>query len=229
MKGKINDDIRLQEGDVIIVPPYEALVSIEGNVKRPMKYEMKNNESVATLLKYAGGFSGDAYTRSLRMIRQNGKEYQIYTIDDIDYSVFQVKDGDALTAEAILDRFENKLEIKGAVYRPGIYQFGGTLNTVRQLVEKAEGLMGDAFTGRAVLHRERENLKKEVIQVDIKGIMAGTAPDVPLQRNDVLYIPSIHDLEDVGTIMVYGEVARPGEFAFADNTTLEDIIIRLAG
>ena len=102
------------------------------------------------------------------MIRQNGKEYQIYTIDDIDYSVFQVKDGDALTAEAILDRFENKLEIKGAVYRPGIYQFGGTLNTVRQLVEKAEGLMGDAFTGRAVLHRERENLKKEVIQVDIK-------------------------------------------------------------
>ena len=159
MKGKINDDIRLQEGDVIIVPPYEALVSIEGNVKRPMKYEMKNNESVATLLKYAGGFSGDAYTRSLRMIRQNGKEYQIYTIDDIDYSVFQVKDGDALTAEAILDRFENKLEIKGAVYRPGIYQFGGTLNTVRQLVEKAEGLMGDAFTGRAVLHRERENLK----------------------------------------------------------------------
>ena len=120
MKGKINDDIRLQEGDVIIVPPYEALVSIEGNVKRPMKYEMKNNESVATLLKYAGGFSGDAYTRSLRMIRQNGKEYQIYTIDDIDYSVFQVKDGDALTAEAILDRFENKLEIKGAVYRPGI-------------------------------------------------------------------------------------------------------------
>ncbi len=229
MKGKINDDIRLQEGDVIIVPPYEALVSIEGNVKRPMKYEMKNNESVATLLKYAGGFSGDAYTRSLRMIRQNGKEYQIYTIDDIDYSVFQVKDGDALTAEAILDRFENKLEIKGAVYRPGIYQFGGTLNTVRQLVEKAEGLMGDAFTGRAVLHRERENLKKEVIQVDIKGIMDGTAPDVPLQRNDVLYIPSIHDLEDVGSIMVYGEVARPGEFAFADNTTLEDIIIQAGG
>ena len=154
---------------------------------------------------------------------------RIYTIDDIDYSVFQVKDGDALTAEAILDRFENKLEIKGAVYRPGIYQFGGTLNTVRQLVEKAEGLMGDAFTGRAVLHRERENLKKEVIQVDIKGIMDGTAPDVPLQRNDVLYIPSIHDLEDVGSIMVYGEVARPGEFAFADNTTLEDIIIQAGG
>lgn len=229
MKGKVADDIRLQEGDVIIVPPYEALVSIEGNVKRPMKYEMKGNESVSTLLKYAGGFSGDAYTRSLRMIRQNGKEYQIYTIDDIDYSVFQLKDGDVITAEAILDRFENKLEIKGAVYRPGIYQFGGSLNTVRQLVEKADGLMGDAFTGRAVLHRERENLTREVIQVDMNGIMKGTAPDIPLQRNDVLYIPSIHDLEDLGSIIVYGEVARPGEFPFADNTTLEDIIIQAGG
>lgn len=229
MKGKISDDIRLQEGDVIIVPPYEALVKIEGNVKRPMKYEMKNNESVATLLKYAGGFSGDAYTRSLRMVRQNGKEYQVYTIDDIDYSVFQLKDGDVLTAEAILDRFENKLEIKGAVYRPGIYQFGGSLNTVRQLVEKADGLMGDAFTGRAVLHRERENLTREVIQVDIQGIMNGTQPDIPLQRNDVLYIPSIHDLEDLGSIIVFGEVARPGEYAYADNTTLEDIIIQAGG
>lgn len=229
MKGKINDDIRLQEGDVIIVPPYEAVVKIEGNVKRPMKYEMKNNESMAMLLKYAGGFSGDAYTRSLRVIRQNGKEYQVYTIDDMDYSVFQLKDGDVVTAEAILDRFENKLEIKGAVYRPGIYQFGGTLNTVRQLVEKADGLMGDAFTGRAVLHRERDNLTREVIQVDIKGIMDGVKPDIPLQRNDVLYIPSIHDLEDLGSITVFGEVARPGEFVYADNTTLEDIIIQAGG
>ncbi len=229
MKGKINDDIRLQEGDVILVPPYEALVSVGGNVKRPMRYEMKNNESVATLLKYAGGFAGDAYTRSLRMVRQNGREYQVYTIDDIDYSVFQLKDGDVLTAEAILDRFENKIEIKGAVYRPGVYQFGGALNTIRQLVEKADGLMGDAFTGRAVLHRERENLTKEVIQVDIKGIMNGTTPDVALQRNDVLYVPSIHDLEDLGNVTVYGEVARPGEFAFADNMTLEDIIIQAGG
>lgn len=229
MKGKVNDDIHLQEGDVIIVPPYQALVQVEGNVKRPMKYEMKTNEGVATLLKYAGGFAGDAYTRSLRLVRQNGREYQVYTIDDIDYSVFQLKDGDVLTAEAILDRYENKLEIKGAVYRPGIYQYSGNLNTVRQLVEKADGLMGDAFTGRAVLHRERENLTREVIQVDIKGIMAGVKPDIPLQRNDVLYIPSIHDLKDIGSVTVFGEVARPGEFPYADNTTLEDIIIQAGG
>lgn len=229
MQGKTKDDISLQEGDVIIVLPYEALVTIEGNVKRPMKYEMKNDETVATLLKYAGNFASDAYTRSMKLVRQNGKEYQIFTVDDMDYSVFKLKDGDVLTAEAILDRFENKLEIKGAVYRPGIYQFGGNLNTVKQLIEKADGVMADAFLGRAVLHRQREDLTREIIQVDMKGILNGTKPDIALQRNDVLYIPSIHDLKDLGNVEVFGEVARPGKYIFADNMTLEDLIIQAGG
>ena len=229
MHGKTKDDIKLQEGDVIIVPPYEALVKIEGNVKRPMKYEMKNDETVATLLKYAGNFSSDAYTRSIKIIRQNGKEYQVFTVDDIDYSVFKIKDGDILTAEAILNRFENKLEIKGAVYRPGIYQYGGNLNTVKQLIEKADGVMADAFLGRAVLQRQREDLTREIIQVDLKAILGGTKPDISLQRNDVLYIPSIHDLQDLGNIEVFGEVARPGKYIYADNMTLEDLIIQAGG
>jgi len=229
MHGKTKDDISLQEGDVIIVPPYEALVKIEGNVKRPMKYEMKNNETVATLLKYAGNFASDAYTRSMKLVRQNGKEYQIFTVDDMDYSVFKLKDGDVLSAEAILDRYENKLEIKGAVYRPGIYQFGGELNTVKQLVEKADGIMADAFLGRAVLHRQREDLTKEILQVDLKAILGGTKPDIALQRNDVLYIPSIHDLQDLGNIEIFGEVARPGKYIYADNMTLEDLIIQAGG
>ena len=229
MHGKTKDDISLQEGDVIIVSPYEALVKIEGNVKRPMKYEMKNDETVATLLKYAGNFASDAYTRSMKLVRQNGKEYQIFTVDDMDYSVFKLKDGDVLTAEAILDRFENKLEIKGAVYRPGVYQFGGDLNTVKQLIEKADGVMADAFLGRAVLHRQREDLTREIIQVDMKGILNGTKPDIALQRNDVLYIPSIHDLQDLGNVEVFGEVARPGKYIFADNMTLEDLIIQAGG
>ena len=229
MHGKTKDDIKLQEGDVIIVPPYEALVKIEGNVKRPMKYEMKNDETVATLLKYAGNFSSDAYTRSIKIIRQNGKEYQVFTVDDIDYSVFKIKDGDILTAEAILNRFENKLEIKGAVYRPGIYQYGGSLNTVKQLIEKADGVMADAFLGRAVLQRQREDLTREIIQVDLKAILGGTKPDISLQRNDVLYIPSIHDLQDLGNIEVFGEVARPGKYIYADNMTLEDLIIQAGG
>ena len=229
MQGKTKDNISLQEGDVIIVNPYEALVKIEGNVKRPMKYEMKADETVATLLKYAGNFASDAYTRSMKLVRQNGKEYQIFTVDDMDYSVFKLKDGDVLTAEAILDRYENKLEVKGAVYRPGIYQFGGDLNTVKQLIEKADGVMADAFLGRAVLHREREDLTKEIIQVDLKAILNGSRPDIALKRNDVLYIPSIHDLQDLGNIELFGEVARPGKYIYADNMTLEDLIIQAGG
>lgn len=229
LRGKTMDATRLQEGDVIIVPPYEILVDIQGNVKRPMFYEMKNGETVQTLIDYAGNFTGDAYTKNVRMTRQNGKEYQIYTIDNLDYSVFKLMDGDVVSIGAMLERFENKLEIKGAVYRPGIYQFSGQLNTVKQLVEKAEGVMGDAFLTRAVLHREREDLTKEVIQVDLKNILNGSKPDIALQRNDELYIPSIHDLQDIGTISVFGEVARPGTFPYAENTTLEDIIIQAGG
>ena len=134
-----------------------------------MRYEMKKGETLSTLLKYAGGFTSDAYTKSLRIVRQNGKEYQVNTVDDTDYSVCQLHDGDVITAEAILDRFTNKLEVRGAVYRPGIYELGGKLNTVRELVEKADGLMADAFTGRAVLYRERENKTREVKQIDIRA------------------------------------------------------------
>ncbi len=229
LKGNTTNDVRLHEGDVIIVPTYEMLVDIQGNVKRPMFYEMKNGETVKTLIEYAGNFTGDAYRKNVRMTRQNGREYQIHTIDDIDYSVFKLIDGDVVNVSAMLDRYENKLEIKGAVYRPGIYQYSGQLNTVKQLVEKAEGIKGDAFLTRAVLHREREDLTKEVIQVDLKNILNGTKPDIALQRNDELYIPSIHDLQDIGTITIFGEVARPGEFPFAQNTTLEDLIIQAGG
>ena len=229
LKGKTMDATRLQEGDVIIVPPYEMLVDIQGNVKRPMFYEMKEGETVNTIIEYAGDFTSDAYTKNLRVTRQNGQEYQVFTVDNIDFTVFKLMDGDVLNIGAMLDRFSNRLEIKGAVYRPGIYQFSGQVNTVKLLVAKAEGIMGDAFLGRAVLHREREDLTKEVIQVDLKNILNGTKPDIALQRNDVLYIPSIHDLQDLGTITVLGEVARPGSFPFAENTTLEDIIIQAGG
>ena len=229
MQGKTRDDIRLEEGDVIIVPAYDALVQITGNVKRPMRYEMKKDETLSTLLKYAGGFTSDAYTKSLRIVRQNGKEYQVNTVDDTDYSICKMHDGDVVTAEAILDRFTNKLEVRGAVYRPGIYELGGKLNTVRELVEKADGLMADAFTGRAVLYRERENKTREVKQIDIRAIMDGTQPDIPLQKNDVLYIPSIHDLEDLGNVQIFGEVAHPGDYPYADNMTLEDLVITAGG
>ena len=229
LKGKSFDDITLEEGDIVIVPTYKALVDISGNVKRPMFYELKENETVADLLDYAGGFSGDAFKNNLRLIRQNGREYKVFTINQSDYPSFALMDGDALTVGAMLDRFENRIEIKGAVFRPGVYELGNEISTVRQLVEKAEGIKGDAFTNRALLQREKEDLTLETQALDIAGILNGTAPDVSLRKNDILYIASIHELNDLGYIEVFGEVAKPGQFVFAENTTLEDIIMQAGG
>ena len=227
MKGNTQDDIRLQEGDVVIVPAYDVLVKISGKVKRPMRFEMKKDENLATLIKYAGGFEADAYTRSLRVVRQNGEEYEVNTVKDMDYSIYTMRNGDVVTAEAILNRFTNKLEIRGAVYRPGIYQLSGKLNTIRELVHEAQGLTGDAFLNRAVLYRQREDLTSEVVQIDIKSIMDGTSPNLALMKNDILYIPSIHDL--VFLVAVHGEVAQPDSYPYADNMTLEDLIIQAGG
>ena len=229
MKGQIQDDIRLQDGDVVIVPTYDELVKITGKVKRPMFYEMKNGESAATLLKYAGGFSSDAYKKSIRVLRKDGKEFSVKTVNDTDYSAFKLTDGDVVTVDSILNRFNNRLEVKGAVYHPGVFELSGSLNTVRQLVEKADGLLGDAFTGRAVLYRERENLTKEVLPVDIEGILKGTSPDIALQKNDILYIPSIHDLQDMGKVTISGEVNKPGSYTYADHMSLEDLVITAGG
>lgn len=227
--GKSPEDITLEEGDIIVVPAYDRLVEIEGNVKRPMKYEMKDGETVQNLIDYAGGFAGNAYKANLNVERHNGKEYEVYTVDAPEFASFTLEDGDKLSVGQMLDRYANRLEIKGAVYRPGIYQLGNGVNTVSQLIAKADGLKGDAFTNRGLIHREREDLTLEVIPVDIKAVLNGSAEDIELKKNDILYIPSIHDLNDLGTITVEGEVARPGSFVFAENTTLEDAIMQAGG
>ena len=200
MKGKMEDDIRLQEGDVIIVNPYKSLVQISGKVKRPMYYEMKPTETAAVLLEYAGGFTGDAFKKAIRIIRKSGREHQVYNVDEMDYSVFRLDDGDLITVDAVLDRFENKVEVRGAVFRSGLYQLNGEVNTVKQLIKKAEGLRGDAFLDRVLLDREREDFSHEMISIDLRGILNGTVSDVPLQKNDVLYIPSIHDLKEAAMV-----------------------------
>ena len=228
-EGRMEGDLILEEGDIINVPPYDIIVDIAGNVRRPMSYELKDGETVADLLDYAAGFTGDAYTKNIRMIRRNGSEYQIYTINEPDYAGFELMEGDALTVGAMLDRFENRIEVKGAVYRPGTYELGDEIGTVKELVAKAEGLKGDAFTNRALITREREDLTLEILPVDLGAVMAGMAPDVALMKNDILYIPSIHDLKDLGNVTVAGEVARPGTFVYADNMTLEDAIMMAGG
>lgn len=229
LKGQAPDNLILEEGDIVIVPPYKQLVDIEGSVKRPMYYEMKDGETVQDIINYAGGFSGDAYKENVRIVRQNGREYQVFTVEAPQYDEFILKDGDAITVGTMIDRYENRLEIKGAVYRPGIYQLGDDINTVSQLIGKADGLKGDAFTNRGLLHREREDLTLEVIPLDIKAILDGTAEDIALKRNDIVYIASVHELKDIGTITIEGEVARPGTFIFEDNTSLEDIIMQAGG
>lgn len=229
MNGKMSDDVRLEEGDVIIVPPYEQLVEISGNVKRPMYYEMKPGESLGKLVEYAGGFTGDAYRDEVRLIREAGREYQIYSIREPNYASWTLEDGDAVTVGAVLDRFANRVEVRGAVYREGMYELGDEVHTVRGLIDRAEGLKGDAFPGRALLLREREDLTLEMLAVDLEGLMAGRVPDIELQRNDVLIIPSIHELEERGALTISGEVARPGEYPYAEHMTIEDLVVQAGG
>ena len=229
LNGKMADDVRLMDDDVIVVGTYECLVNVAGKVKRPMFYEMKRNESVAALLDYAGGFTGDAYTKNVRLIRKSGREYQIYNVDELDFNSFQLLDGDSLNIDSVLPRFSNMVELKGAVYRPGMYQMGGRITTVRELIEAAEGTMGDAFLNRAVLHRKREDFSLEVISVNVKGIMDGTVSDISLKNEDVLMIPSIHDIREERVLAIHGEVLFPGTYVYATNTTLEDLILQAGG
>ena len=229
LHGRSHSDIRLQEGDVILASPYDALVLVKGKIKRPMYYEMKRTESIRTLIDYAGGFTNDAYTSAVTVERNDEKERTICSVDDMNYGVFKVKDGDVVSVGAILDRYNNRIEIKGAVYRPGFYELGKEISTVRDLITKADGLLEDAFTNRAVLHRENLDKTLEIISVNVKGVLDGTEPDITLQRNDVLFIPSKYDLEAKGTVEISGEVYSPGIFPYAENTKLADLIIMAGG
>ena len=229
INGRSHSDIRLQEGDVILASPYDALVLIKGKVKRPMYYEMKSSESIRTLIGFAGGFSNDAYRGAVTVDRNNTKERTVATVDDMNYGVFKVKDGDVVSVGEILDRYDNRIEVKGAVYRPGYYELGKDIQTVKDLIEKADGLLEYAFTNRAVLHRENDDKTLEVISLNVKAIIDGTEADVTLHKNDVLFIPSKYDLEQKGTLEIRGEVYNPNVFPYAANTKLEDLIIMAGG
>lgn len=229
LNGNTKGDVRLEDNDVIVVGPYDCLVNIQGKVKRPMYYEMKESESVATILGYAGGFAGDAYTDNIRVIRKSGREYSVHTVGEFEMNGFLLKDGDSLYVDSVIPRFSNMAEVRGAVFHPGQYQMDGSIKTVRQLIQAADGLREDAFVKRAVMHRQKEDLTMEAMSVDIEGIMAGTSPDIPLRKNDVLYIPSILDMKGNRTLTVNGEVNRPGVYPYADYTTIEDLILQAGG
>ena len=229
LNGKMTGNVRLHDGDVIIVGPYDCLVNITGKVKRPMYYEMKRNESLQTLLRYAGGFTGDAYKKAVRVNRKTGREYAVFNVDEFDMSAFRIADGDSVSVDSILPRYHNTVEIKGAVFRPGMYQLGDGINSVRSLVQHAEGLTEEAFTARAVMHRMKADRTLRVIPVDIQGIMEGRVADIPLKENDVLFIPTKQTAMNEQTISIQGEVVYPGIYKYADNETLEDFVLQAGG
>lgn len=229
LNGRLAGNIRLHENDVIVVGPYDCLVGVQGNVKRPMFYEMRPNESVAQVIKYAGGFTGDAYKKNVRLVRKSGERYSVHNVDEFDQNTFKLADGDAITVDGIINRYENMVEVKGAVFRPGQFELGKQITTVRGLIEAAEGLTEDAFTARGVMYRMKEDRTLEAQSVDIAGIMAGTVADIPLKNEDVLFIPTQTERIAERTVTINGEVFSPGTFAFADNETIEDLIVRAGG
>lgn len=227
--GDSKDDIRLEEGDIALVPSYGLLVEVTGCVKRPMRYEMEAGEPLSQLLAYAGGFTGDAYGREVRVVRTMGREHELFNVDSVGYGTFALMDGDSVAVGRVLDRYANRIEVQGAVYRPGMYELGEGTHTVRELIGRAEGLREDAFRGRALLFRERDDLTPEIVAVDLEGVLSGRLTDISLRRNDVLVVSSVHDLEDRGGFTIGGEVARPGVYPYAAHTTVEDLIVQAGG
>ena len=229
VNGNNTGNIRLQDNDLIVVGSYDAIVNIQGKVKRPMKYEMKADETLKNLLSYTGGLTGDAFDKNIRVIRKSGKEYSVHTVAKDAFASFKLVDGDSIYVDSIIPRFSNMVEIKGAVFHPGMYETGGSINTVYELVEAADGLREDAFTARAVMHRRKNDRRLEVLAIDIAGIMDGTAPDVELRKEDILFIPSLYDMRGEETLKISGEVNFPGVYEYADNTTLEDFVLQAGG
>ena len=229
LSGRLAGNVRLADNDVIQVGTYDAIVDITGRVKRPMAYELRESESLSTLLKYSGGFASDAYKKSLRVLRKNGRMKSVFNVEEFERADFKMFDGDSVIVDSIYNRFENMVEIKGAVFRPGMYQLGDKVSSVRSLIENADGITEEAMTSRAVLRRMKANRTQEVLSIDLKGILDGTAADVPLENEDVLFIPTLAEHQNLRTLSIEGEVVFPGTYEYAEKMTIEDLILQAGG
>ncbi len=229
LNGKLSGNVRLGDNDVIVVGAYDCLVNISGKVKRPMYYEMKPNESLGTLINYAGGFTGDAYRKSIRVVRKSDNRYSVHNVNEFDINAFHMTDNDSVNVDSIIPRFSNMVEVKGAVFRPGMYQVGDNIHSIKTLIESAEGLTEEAFTQHAVMHRMKPDRTLEAISVDVEGIINGTVADITLQNEDVLFIPTRQQNQIQQTITIHGEVVYPGVYQYADNETLEDFVLQAGG
>ena len=229
LNGKLTGDVRLQDNDIVTVGPYESLVNITGKIKRPMFYEMKKTESAATLLRYAGGFTGDAYTKAVRIHRKAGQMYSVFNVGEFDLNDFKLMDEDSVSVDSTLNRYQNTVEVKGAVFRPGMYQVGGQICTIKALIEAADGLTENAIGQHAVMHRMKKDRTLEVKSVDIIGILEGNVPDIELKNEDVIYVGSREEEKEDQTITIHGEVNYPGVYKFASNETVEDLVLQAGG
>ena len=229
LNGNSDMGIRLEDNDVVSVDAYKNLVSVTGNVKRPMYYEVLDNETLEQLMKYAGGFAGNAYKEDVRLIRNGKREREIYTLNTAEQQNFILADGDSVSVDSIMPSFANMVEVKGAVYRPGQFQMDGRVNTVKQLIECAGGLKDDAFLNRAILNRRNPNNTMENLAINLEELMSGKAADVALRKNDVLLVPSLFDVQEVQTVTIFGEVAFPGTYEYVENMSVEDFIVNAGG
>ena len=228
MKGLQSTDIRLEEGDVILVPTYTDIVQLEGSVKRPMFFEIKKGETVADVLEYAGGFALEANESAVTVFRQEKTALEVHSVPETEFGTFRLNNGDRIDVGKRQSRFTNRTSIIGSVYFPGTYELGDT-RTAKGLVEKAGGLLPEAFTDRVVIYREHLDKTQEVISLNLTNIMNGTQPDFVLENNDELFIASKEDLKDRGTMTISGMVKKPGVYPFAENSTIEDFIIMAGG
>ncbi|MDE5709305.1 MAG: SLBB domain-containing protein [Alistipes sp.] len=227
--GKFGQEVRLEEGDIILVRPYEKMVEAKGKFRRPMFYELRRGETMQQLFDYAAGFAGDAYNKEVRVVRRSGRDHEFFSVPVEKFASFELEDGDQIEADSVLSRFANRVEVRGAVFRPGFYELGDDMNTVGRLISRAEGLKEDAFLARALLYRECDDLLLRMVAVDLAGIVRGTSPDVALQRNDVLVVPSRHELTELGDFTITGQVAKPGTYPYVEEMTLEDLILQAGG
>ncbi|MBR6030374.1 MAG: SLBB domain-containing protein [Bacteroidaceae bacterium] len=229
INGRLTGNIMLQDNDAIIVGAYDALVNIQGAIKRPMYYEMKENETLKSLLEYAGGYKSEANKSIINVERKTDNGLTVHTVEEWDFASFGIKDGDLVSVNGIIGRYQNMVHVTGAVFYPGHYEISNECNSVRTLIEKAGGIKEDAFTDRVVLFRMNETRKRKSMSIDLTSILSGNAPDVILENEDSLAVESDEKIAKERKYYVYGPIVRPGSYQFVEGMTLEDAIIAAGG
>ncbi len=228
MNGFFSENVRLEDQDILMIPPYQNRVEISGEVKRPAIFELKDGESFEKLLTYAGGFTEDAYRARIKVTKRTAKEQRIEDVLSSQYAHYEPQTGDKYKVGRVLNRFENRVVIEGAVFRPGEYELSPGL-TLSMLIKKADGLKEDAFLSRGYILRLKDDMQKEQLSFNVSGIIAGTTPDVELKREDIITISSIFDLREQYTVDIDGEIRSPGQFTYAEGMTLQDLIMQAGG